>query len=153
MTGQAVVVSAVKKYTTPVLKRLSGESGFSLIELVIMVAILGITLIPLTSLSISSIRNTGRQIERTRAIMYAEEGVEYVWSFYANTNTGAGYQGILDGNLSFSGLNSDLESGFSRTYAVSAEQTLHGIDFVNLTVTVGCPTAGDVDMTIMLTEI
>ena len=120
-----------------------------------MVMIMGITLIPLTSLSISNIRNSGRQAEWTRGVMYAEECIEYVWSFYGNSATvGRGYQGIIDGNMNFSeGLPANLESGYSRSYAVSATQTLDGVDYINVTVTVTCPTAGSIQMTALLTDL
>jgi type II secretory pathway pseudopilin PulG len=146
---------AVKRKKNLRLKIFSDESGFSLIELVIMVMILGITLIPLTSLSINNIRNTGRQIEMTRGIMYAEECIEYVWSFYGDTQTaGRGYQGILDGNMSFAaGLPSNLEAGYSRSYSVSSTQTLDGVDYIDVTVTVNCPTAGIIQMTARLTDL
>ncbi|NQT26114.1 type II secretion system protein [candidate division KSB1 bacterium] len=133
----------------------SEESGFTLVELVIMVMILGVTLIPLTSLSISNIRTSGKQIELTRGVMYTEEAIEYVWSFYGNTNLNKGFNGIIDGYLDFagSGLNDDLETGYSRTYSVSATQTLDGVDFIDVTVTVNCPNAGTIQMTARLTDL
>ena len=151
--GVVDLVAKIKKYVHR--RFFSDESGFSLIELVIMVMILGITLIPLTSLSISNLRNTGRQIEITRGTMYAEECIEYVWSFYGDSQTaGRGYQGIIDGNMSFAtGLPDNLESGYSRSYSVSATQTEHGIDYINVTVSVTCPNAGSIELTARLTDL
>lgn len=144
------------KKNKSVLSRFRNESGFSLIELVIMVMILGITLIPLTSLSLSNIRTSGTQIEQTRGIMYAEEGMEHVWAFYGDSRTGVnkGYQGVIDGYLldSFGDLNTNLESGFSRTFSVSAVLTQEDVDYINVTVSVSCPTAGTIQMTAMLTD-
>lgn len=154
--AQEVAVGLGAKKIMGFLNRFNNESGFSLIELVIMVMILGITLIPLTSLSINNIRTSGHQIELTRGVMYAEEGMEQVWAFYGDSRAGVnkGYQGIIDGYLSdsFADLNSNLETGYSRTFTVSSVQTLDDVDYINVTVRVVCPTAGTIEMTAMLTD-
>lgn len=123
------------------------QKGFSLVELVIMVVILGITLVPLTSLSISNIRNSARQIEQISGYMIAEAAIEYVWAFYGSD----GFEAIEDGDLDLSGV--PCETGYSIGCSVSETLTMDDVDYLKVTVTVSCPSAGDIELEALITDL
>ena len=109
------------------------EEGLSLIEVVIILVILGITIIPLSRLSIGNLRIGGQYSMMTRAVYYAQERMEQIIADYAAVDGGRGYDWV---RANWAGDSDNPESGFSRSVSISSENTLNGVTYVTVQVVI-----------------
>jgi prepilin-type N-terminal cleavage/methylation domain-containing protein len=119
------------------------SQGFSLLELVLAIAIFAFGSFAMGAMLIDSNVSTNVSIERTAALLYAKEGIEAVRSIRDNDwNT---ISALTDGNhglsintasstWSLSGIADSLDSKFTRTVNISASSTASFLKNVAVTV-------------------
>ncbi len=128
------------------IKQNKKSGGFSLLELVLAVAIFSLGAIAMVTLLIDSNISTRLSSERTNALLYAKEGVSAVRSIRDNSwaNLEDGYHGLIsDGvNWSFSGASDLIDSSaevddnkYERIVSVIASSTATSTKDVSVTVT------------------
>ena len=121
------------------------EKGLSLVEVIIILVIIGIAAVPLSRLSMRNMVFGGRYALMTKAISYAQERLEQVVADYAARDAGRGYDWVRS---NWAGNSDTPATGFSRSVSVSGEQTLNGVTYVVVTVTVG---TADIDNVVLTT--
>ncbi len=118
---------AVKKYFW------QKEQGFSLIEVVIIILIIGIAMVPLSRVTVANLKRGGDQSLITQSMFYAEERMEEIIADCAADDAGRGYAWTVS---NWDGNSDSPATGFTRTVDISAESTADSVDYVELTVTV-----------------
>ena len=131
------------------IERFRDERGMSLIEIVIILVILGIAVIPLSRLSVQNLRSGGQTATMSKAIAYAQERMEQIVADYAAKDGGRGYDWVRS---YWAGFSDAPATGFSRSVSISGEQTLQGVDYVSVQVSVTGPEINDVVLTTWLVE-
>ena len=112
----------------------SGESGFSLVEIVIIMLVLGIALVPLTRVSITNLTNGGRFAMETKALVYAQGVVETIIADYMAMDEGRGYDWVI---ANWSGASTpNPPTGLVGSVAISAEDSLNQVPYVVVQTTV-----------------
>jgi len=107
-----------------------GDAGFSLIEVVVMVVLLGVVVVPLTQLSVTNVRSVGKYAVTTKAIYDAQSIMEAVLADYGNASRGYSYIRTNYNNV-VKATNSGL---FTARVTLSAETVLDGITYTTVTV-------------------
>ena len=115
------------------------EKGATLVEVVLILVILGISVIPLSRLAIGNMTSGGKNTMVSRAIFYAEELMEQVIADYAAVNAGRGYDWVVANWAGQSGTNPP--TGLSGLVTISPEDTLNGVAYVVVQTSI---TGGDI---------
>ncbi len=114
--------------------RIAGEQGISLVEIVLVIVVIGISILPLSRLSNANMKNGGKYATLTRATYYAQEVMEQVIADYAAVDAGRGYSWVRT-NWS-NHVPANPPSGLSGLVTVSAEDSLNGVVYTEIGVTV-----------------
>lgn len=134
-------------------RKVRGKKGFTLVEIVVVLIIVGITVVPLSRLSVKNLVSGGRYAIMTRAIFYAEGVMEHILADYNSSDTDPGGVGGYDNVCAnWYGPPSDCPSEFSAYVDISAENTLDGVNYVVVTVTVSGPEISDVTLTTWIVD-
>ena len=112
---------------------LAGEQGLSLIEIVVIIVILGVSIIPISRLVRTNLHTMAVTAVYSQAEYYAQSVMEEVVADYTAENSGRGYSWVVS-NWS-GGTETHPELGWSADVAVSAT-TVDNIDYAVVTVTV-----------------
>ena len=125
------------------------ERGVSLIEIVLIIVIIGIAAVPLSRLSIVNQTTSGKYGSTTRAIFYAEQVMEQLISDYAAVDADRGYDWV---NINWPGSTLHPPSGLSGNVTISAEDTLNGVPYVIVQITVSGTDITDVTLETWLVD-
>lgn len=126
------------------MKAPTGEGGFSLMELILVILILSISLLPLISQVVQTTVHGADGQALTTATFLAREKLELV-----ETESGSAavdYAGIRNSRYPDENAIPDFP-GFSRTVRVSADSLYGGRTYKVVTVTVGAPDGQSVALT------
>jgi Tfp pilus assembly protein PilV len=112
-------------------RRYVSEKGFSLVEVIVIVLLLGISVLPLSRLAISNL-DSGRTYNLImKGTFYAQEIMERLIADYmANSR---GYNWVI---ANWPGTVSGSPEGYTGTVSISAPSTVNGVTYVTVTVTV-----------------
>lgn len=136
--------------TFPSRRLIEDQSGFSLVEIIIVLIILGVSLVPISQVSIQNAYYGGRFVTMTRALYFAQEIMENVIADYNSTDgTIGGYTNVRS---NWPGTVSGAPTGLTGTVSISAEYALSGINCVNVLVRVSGTDIPNVDLTTLLVE-
>ena len=130
-------------------RKMEVERGFSLVEIVLVIVVLGMTVFPLARLAVVNTNSGGRYVMMTRAIFYAEEIMEQIIADYAAEDAGRGYDWV---RTNWPGTTSNPPAGLTGSVAISSETTLNGVDYVVVQVTVSGTDIPDVVLTSWLVD-
>jgi Tfp pilus assembly protein PilV len=111
--------------------RRRGDAGFSMLEVVVMVVLLGVVVVPLARLSVTNVRSAGKYAVMTKAVYDAQSIMEAVIADYGNSSRGYSYIRTNYNNV-IKATNSGL---FNARVTLSAETVLDGITYTTVTVT------------------
>jgi len=126
------------------------QSGISLIEIIIVLTILGVSLVPISQLSIQNAQFGGRFVTMTRAIYFAQEIMENIIADYNSTDgTVGGYTNVRS---NWPGTVSGAPTGLTGTVSISAEYALSGVNCVNVLVRVSGADIPNIDLMTLLVE-
>ena len=123
----------LKSLHSYLIKELKKQSGFSLMEVVIIILIIGVAMIPLSRATISNLQMGGKQSLATQSMFYAKERMEEIVADCAADDAGRGYSWTIS---NWDGDSDTPATGFTRTVDISAESTIDSVDYVIATVTV-----------------
>lgn len=127
-------------------KRLNknGERGISLVEVILIMVILGISVIPLSRLSVGNLTSEGKYSIMMNAMYHAEEVMERIIADYAATADGRGYDWVI---ANWSGSSTpNPPAGLSGIVSISAEDTLNSVAYVVVQTTVSGASIPDVSL-------
>jgi Tfp pilus assembly protein PilV len=111
--------------------RRRGDAGFSMMEVVMMVILLGVVVLPLARLSIVNLRSVGKYAITTKAIYDAQSIMEQVLADYGNSSRGYNYI-----RANYNGVTRPTNTGlFTARVTLSVETVLDGITYTAVTVT------------------
>jgi prepilin-type N-terminal cleavage/methylation domain-containing protein len=127
---------------------IKSESGFSLVEVVIVMVILAISVVPISRLAIQNLNTGARYTTMTKALFLAQSSLEQIIADYAATSVGRGYDWVR-GN--WPGTSTPI-TGFTRTVTVSSEQTSNGVTYVEVHVLIASASIPTVDIATLLVE-
>ena len=126
------------------------QSGMSLVEIVIVMIILGVSLIPISRLSIQNSFFGGRYITMTRGLYFAQEVMENIIADYNSTDgTIGGYSNV---RTNWPGTVTGAPSGLTGSVSISGQYALNGINCVTVQVTVSAADIPNIDLSTMLVE-
>ena len=112
-------------------RRCAGEKGFSLVEVIVIILMLGIAVIPLSRMAISNL-DAGRTYNLIMVgTFYAQEIIERIIADYMAN--GLGYNWV---RANWPGTVSGSPTGYTGTVSISGETTISGVTYVTVTVTV-----------------
>ena len=124
--------------------------GVTLIEIIIVLVILGIAVIPLSRLAVKNVNSGGKYATMSRAMFHAEEVMEMVIADYAAEDGSRGYDWVL---TNWSGQSSPSPPpGLTGSVSISAENTVKGVTYVEVLVTVTGSDIPDVTLTTLLVD-
>lgn len=124
------------------------ERGVSLVEVIIVMVVLGITIVPLGRLAVLNLKSGGQYATMTRAIYHAEELMEQVIADYAAEEAGRGYDWVV---AHWAGQTSpNPPAGLTGSVSISAEDSLNGVKYVVVQATVSGTDIPDVALTTWL---
>lgn len=130
-------------------RRVRDERGVSLVEVVLIMVILGITVVPLSRLSVANLKSSGRYATITKAAYYAEEVMEQIIADYAAEDAGRGYDWVV---ANWPGSAPNPPTGFSGNVSISAEDTLNNVIYVVAQVAVSGSEIPDLVLTTWLVK-
>lgn len=134
----------------PPRRLIEDQSGFSLVEIIIVLIILGVSLVPISQVSIQNAHFGGRFVTMTRALYFAQEIMENIIADYNSPDgTIGGYTNVRS---NWPGTVSGATTGLTGTVSISAEYALNGINCVNVLVRVSGTDIPNVDLTTLLVE-
>ena len=120
----------------------------SLIEVVIILVILGITVVPLSRLAINNQKSGGRFATMNRAVFHAEETMEQIIADYMATDASRGYDWVI---ANWSGQSTPSPPvGITGSVSISAEDSLNGVKYVVVQTTVGGTDINSITLTTWL---
>ena len=129
---------------------LGREQGMSLVEIIIIMVILGISLLPISRLSISNAYFGGRYVTMMRSVYYAQEVMEHIIADYnSDDGTIGGYSNV---RTNWPGTVSGSPIGLTGSVTISGEQTRSGIKYVTVLVRVSGTDIPDIDLTTLLVD-
>lgn len=111
-------------------KSLTQDRGMSLIEVILFLVVLGVTLLPLTRLSVINSRSLARYAKITTAVYDAQRLAERVWADY---NVANGYTNVRN-KWNTSGVLTPNNNTY--TVQVSPPLTWNNIEYVVVTISV-----------------
>jgi len=124
------------------------ERGMSLIEVVIILVILGITVVPLSRLAVNNQKSGGRFATMNRALFHAEEAMEQIVADYMATDASRGYDWVI---ANWSGQSTpEPPAGITGSVSISAEDSLNGVKYVVVQTTVGGTDINSITLTTWL---
>ena len=126
------------------------EEGATLLEIVIVVLVIGISIFPLSRLAIKNLNSFGGYATIGKAIFHAESAMELVISDYAAIDTGGGYDWVRSYWAGRS--TSDPPPGLTGYVSISQEYSLNSVDYVIVQVTVSGSGIPDVSLSTWLTN-
>jgi hypothetical protein len=107
------------------------DAGFSMMEVVMMVVLLGVVVVPLARLSIINVRSVGRYAITTKAIYDAQSIMERIIADYGNNLLG--YTAVRS---NYNNVVLPTNSGlFTARVTLSPETVLDGITYTAVTLT------------------
>lgn len=134
-------------------RKVRDKKGFTLVEIVIVLIVVGITVVPLSRLSVKNLVSGGRYAIMTRAIFYAEGVMEHILADYNSPDTDPGDVGGYDNvQTNWYGPAPDCPAEFSGYVDISVENTLNGVNYVVVTVTVSGAEISDVTLTTWIVD-
>jgi hypothetical protein len=142
----------LKKLNTFIIKNIQNEKGLSLIELTIIVVLIGITILPLSRLSMSNLKSGGDYVDMAQAIFYSEEIMEQIISDYAAVEAGKGYTWVIDNWGSGSPSTEEAPEGLTGYVYISPEDTLNGVPYVKVQTTISGSSISSFSMTTWLVK-
>ena len=120
----------------------------SLIEVVIILVILGITVGPLSRLAINNQKSGGRFATMNRSVFHAEETMEQIIADYMATDASRGYDWVI---ANWSGQSTPSPpAGITGSVSISAEDSLNGVKYVVVQTTVGGTDINSITLTTWL---
>lgn len=125
------------------------QDGFSLMEVVIIILIIGVAMIPLSRATISNLQMGGKQSLTTQSMFYAKERMEEIVADCAADDAGRGYSWTIS---NWDGDSDTPAAGFTRSVDISSESTIDSVDYVVATVTVSYSGIEDVTIGSWLVE-
>jgi prepilin-type N-terminal cleavage/methylation domain-containing protein len=126
---------------------ISRQEGMSLIEIIIVLIILGLTIIPLSRLSIQNLNSGGDYITMTRAIFAAQERMEVIVADYSSPSRG--YDWVIK---NWAGESDTPSKGLTRTVSISGEASFNGVTYVVAQTQVSGSGIQDVILTMWLVD-
>jgi prepilin-type N-terminal cleavage/methylation domain-containing protein len=130
------------------LQRVKAESGFSLVEVIMAIVIMGIAVVPISRLAILNLTSGARYTTMTKALFYAQSGMEQLFSDYGAKNDGRGYAWVRS---NWPGTSTPA-TGFTRTVTISAQQTLNSVNYVVVHVQISSAGIPTVDLSTWLIQ-
>jgi prepilin-type N-terminal cleavage/methylation domain-containing protein len=127
---------------------LKSESGFSLVEVVMALVILGIAVVPISRLAIQNLNSGARYTAMTKALFLSQSSMEQIIADYAAVGAGRGYDWVRS---NWPGTSTPI-TGFTRTVTVSSEQTLNGVTYVEVHVRISAAAVPTVDIATLLVK-
>lgn len=123
---------------------LHGQDGISLIEIILVIVLLGITLMPISRLSIQNLTQGTKYFVQTDAIADMQSLMEQIYADYLATLTGhsmtRGYDWVRANWNNSTG--TTVSGKFSYSVSISNEQVQNWVTYVAVTVTI---TGDDID--------
>jgi type II secretory pathway pseudopilin PulG len=120
----------------------------SLVEMVIVLVILGITVVPLGRLATRNLSSGGDYSIMTRALYHAQERMEEIVADYSSPSRG--YTWVI---TNWSGVSDTPDAGLTRTVSISGVASLNGVSYVELQVRVTGSRTSPVILTIWLVDL
>ncbi len=129
------------------------EEGASLIEMIIVIVIIGISVVPISRLAVTNLINGGRSAITTRALYFGEEVMERIIADYNAPHRDPGENGgYTNVRANWPGSVSGAPTGLTGFVTISREHTRNSVKYVEVTVTVSGPDISDVTLTAWLSE-
>lgn len=130
--------------------RFVDTKGYSLIEIILVILILGIAIPPIIHLFSYNLENSVQSEAYTRATYFAEEKMEEILADKRASYAGKGYNYILAPGR----YPDDVpETGFTRTITIDTlNKVLNGVHYAEITVTVSQSSIQDVVLTTWVTN-
>lgn len=135
-----IVMLKLSRYLKRVVR---DEKGMSLIEAILMIIILGITVVPLSTLSTNNVKFGTKTLLMTEGCLYAQSVMEQIYADYFSPDTSiGGYDKIVS---RWGGATTpDPPTGYSGLVTISAPDSSYGVTYSNVTVTVSSSEIPDV---------
>jgi len=116
--------------------KFSKERGMSLVEVVIMLVVLGLSIGPLSKLAKINLNSGAKAAAQTKAIFYAQGIMENIIADYRSTDPIiGGFDNVI---VNWNGVTTPSPpSGLSGSVSISNVDTLMGVAFVTVDVNVG----------------
>jgi len=127
------------------LKTVKKQDGFSLVEIIVVIVVLGIAVFPLSRLLRINLVSSAKAEKITRATFTAQEKMEEIIGDYKNP--GRGYAYVTD----VYNYPEESVGGFTRTVDVTVGD-LNGITCAEITVTVNSVETGDMKLRAWLVQ-
>lgn len=115
-----------------------GQKGISLVEVILVIVLIGITIIPISRLSMQNLTQGTKYFVQTDAIADMQSMMEQIYADYLATLTGhsmtRGYDWV---RANWNGSTGTTVSGkFNYAVSISNEQVQNGVTYVAVTVTI-----------------
>jgi hypothetical protein len=120
----------------------SNECGATLIEVILIIVILGITVIPISRLSIANNIGAGKYITISRAVAMAQSTMESVIADWLGSD--------FDTCVSLWSGQVITDSDLTATVTIGSEMYLNGVTYAMVTVDVSGPDINDVGLEAMI---
>jgi Tfp pilus assembly protein PilV len=130
------------------IRLLKSELGFSLVEAVMALVILGIAVVPISRLAVLNLTTGAKYTIMSKAVFYAQAGMEQIFADYGARDAGRGYAWVRS---NWPGTSTPA-TGFTRTVTMTSEQTLNGVKYVEVHVSVSSASIPTVDLATWLIE-
>ena len=117
-------------------RRSAGQNGMSLVEIIIIILLIGITVIPISRLSMQNLTQGSKSFVQNDAIADIQSLMEQIYGDYMADNIGMsrGYDWV---RANWAGATGTTVSGqFNYAVTVSNEQAQNGVTYVEVTVTI-----------------
>jgi len=128
------------------LKTFKKQDGFSLVEIIVVIVVLGIAVFPLSRLLRINLVSSTKAERIARAAFLAQEKMEEIIGDY--NYSGRGYAYVTD---VYNYPDEDV-GGFTRSVDVDTTGNLNGITCAEITVTVNSVETGDVTLKVWLVQ-
>ena len=119
------------------------KKGMTLLEVIILIAIICIIAVPISRVAVISLKSTGLYTDYTEALNYVEGSMEEIIAF----GSGGGYD-IIDNEYIFQ---FPVPNEFSRTITV-IEDSLDGVVYKNVRISIGCSSINTVILETLITK-
>jgi len=114
----------------------AGQAGMSLIEIIIVIILIGITIVPISRLSMQNLRQGSETFAQNDAISDIQSIMEQIYSDYQASGLASnrGYDWVRTNWNNVTG--TTVSGQFNYAVAISSEQTQNGVTYVEVTVTI-----------------
>lgn len=121
------------------------QRGFSLIEIILVMVIIGLVVVPMSRLSKANVAGLGQYTLMTMAEYELQDVMEDIMMNY--TNKGPGTSGYNWVKTNWAGKSGTTDSGkFNYSVAMAAEQVINGVTVTKITVTLTAPRMSSMKM-------